>query len=211
MSDLIGFTRNHEDQSTDRGCQFKFFCDVCGNGYLSPFQASVASAATSLLHGLGSLAGGKLGRVGDAAYNIRRATGGKAHDAALRAAVEAVKPHFMQCSRCGKWVCKEICWNPRRGLCVSCAPKLEQELAAKQSEAELTQMAQKVDQVDYTKDLNVVDEAVAKCSQCGAETAGGKFCPSCGAPLATRQECPRCATRFPPGTRFCPGCGQKVG
>ncbi|MCX6638013.1 MAG: zinc ribbon domain-containing protein, partial [Acidobacteria bacterium] len=38
---IIRFTQNHEDLSTDRGYQFKFFCDRCGNGYLSSFQTSV--------------------------------------------------------------------------------------------------------------------------------------------------------------------------
>ena len=30
---LIRFTRNHTDHSTDKGFQFEFFCDRCGNGF----------------------------------------------------------------------------------------------------------------------------------------------------------------------------------
>jgi len=35
---LIQFTHNHSDHSTDRGFQFEFFCDKCGNGYTTRFQ-----------------------------------------------------------------------------------------------------------------------------------------------------------------------------
>ena len=37
---LIQFTRNHTDHSTDNGYQFEFFCDRCGNGFMSEFQPS---------------------------------------------------------------------------------------------------------------------------------------------------------------------------
>jgi hypothetical protein len=39
---LIQFTRNHSDHSTDKGYQFEFFCDRCGNGFMSEFKASAA-------------------------------------------------------------------------------------------------------------------------------------------------------------------------
>jgi len=35
---LIQFTRNHTDHSTDKGYQFEFCCDRCGNGYKSEFS-----------------------------------------------------------------------------------------------------------------------------------------------------------------------------
>jgi hypothetical protein len=34
---LVPFVQNHDDLSTDRGYQFKFHCDKCGNGYMSRF------------------------------------------------------------------------------------------------------------------------------------------------------------------------------
>jgi len=37
---LINFVANYEDLSTDRGYQFKFFCDKCRNGYMSLFIPS---------------------------------------------------------------------------------------------------------------------------------------------------------------------------
>lgn len=210
MAELIKFTRNHEDLSTDRGYQWDFHCDICGNGYRSPFQPNVAGTVTEVLRGAGSLISGFLGRVGDAAYDVQRAVGGKAHDDAFRKAVEAVQPHFKQCGRCGNWVCQDICWNENRGLCIECAPKLDQELAAAQTEAQLEQMREKVKATDYTRDLNVVDHAVARCPQCGVETMGGKFCLECGARLLPETQCARCGAKLPDKAKFCLECGTPI-
>ncbi len=46
---LIRFVSHHDDLSTDRGYQFKFHCDRCGNGVMSGFQASVLGTASGLL------------------------------------------------------------------------------------------------------------------------------------------------------------------
>lgn len=42
---LIQFTRNHTDHSTDKGFQFEFFCDRCGNGFMSEFKTSATGMA----------------------------------------------------------------------------------------------------------------------------------------------------------------------
>ena len=42
---LIQFVQNYDDLSTDRGYQFKFYCDRCGNGHMSRFEASVVGTA----------------------------------------------------------------------------------------------------------------------------------------------------------------------
>ena len=34
----IEFTQNYTDLSTDQGFQFKFFCERCGDGFMSSFQ-----------------------------------------------------------------------------------------------------------------------------------------------------------------------------
>ena len=47
---LIQFTRNHTDHLTDKGFQIEFFCDRCGNGFLSEFKASATGMAASALH-----------------------------------------------------------------------------------------------------------------------------------------------------------------
>ncbi len=207
---LIRFTENYEDLSTDKGYQFKFFCDKCQNGYMSSFQSSLTGVAGGLLHAAGSIFGGVLGRVGDSAYEIQRTVGGKAHDEALRKAVEEAKAHFKQCSRCGKWVCPENCWNHKRGLCEECAPDVEEEMAAAQAQTTKDQIWQKASSTDYAKDLDMTTEAVAFCPQCGAKTQASKFCPECGAKLRAKAECPKCGTEVEAGTKFCPECGNKM-
>lgn len=75
---LIQFTRNHTDHSTDRGYQFEFFCDRCGNGFMTQFQPSAVGMAGSALRTVGSLFGGFLGSVGSNSYEIERAIQGPA-------------------------------------------------------------------------------------------------------------------------------------
>lgn len=235
---LINFVANYEDLSTDRGFQFKFFCDKCGNGYLSAFQTSVTGTAGGLLSATGGLLGGVLGRVGDAAYEVQRAVGGKAHDSALATAVQEGKQRFKQCSRCGKWVCPEACWNAKRNLCEECAPDLDEELAAAQATATKEQLFDKARATDLTAGIDMKRPAVAQCPQCGAHVQVGKFCrrcgaalvpkatcakcgaeadqaskfcPQCGAPLAAKTACQKCGAQLDPGSRFCPRCGQKAG
>ncbi|HWQ55043.1 MAG TPA: zinc ribbon domain-containing protein [Bryobacteraceae bacterium] len=210
MSSMIRFTENYDDLSTDRGYQFKFFCDRCRNGYMSSFQTSVTGVAGGLLQAAGSIFGGVLSRAGHGAYEIQRAVGGQAHDRALRAAVEEVKPHFHQCKRCGKWVCPEVCWNVRRGLCMECAPDVEQEIAAAQAQATKDQVWQKAADTDYTEKLDLKREMVAYCPECGAKTQGGKFCPVCGNKLNAKTACPQCDTEVEAGTKFCPECGGRI-
>jgi membrane protease subunit (stomatin/prohibitin family) len=206
---LIQFVRNYDDLSTDKGYQFKFYCDKCGNGELSRFQPSLIGTAGSLLRAAGDIFGGVFGQAGNSAYEIQRAVGGKAHDDAIAVAVEEAKPSFTQCVRCGHWVCNEVCWNTARGLCTSCAPKTEVEIAAAQSEAQIEQIREKVRAQDQTKDLNLEREMVARCPKCKAETAGGKFCPDCGASLAAPKDQCACGAKLAPNAKFCPECGEK--
>jgi hypothetical protein len=206
---LIQFVRNYEDLSTDRGFQFKFYCDKCGNGHVSRFQPSVVGTVGGLLRAAGDIFGGVLGQAGHGAYEIQRAVGGKAHDDALAAAVSEVKPNFTQCVRCGRWVCNEICWNAKRGLCAECGPKTEFEIAAAQAEAQLEQIKEKVRAKDQTGGLDLDTEMVARCPKCKAETAGAKFCPECGASLAPKDKCGSCGAKMDPKARFCPECGAK--
>ncbi len=106
---LIELTDNCDDLSTDKGFQFRFHCEHCGNGFMSTYKASTLGVAQGLLGAAGRLFGGLADRVADSAYEVQRAIGGPAHDAALREAVEEAKVHFKQCSRCGQWVCPEHC------------------------------------------------------------------------------------------------------
>jgi hypothetical protein len=207
MAELIEFTRTWDDLSTDKGYQFKFYCDKCHSGYMSEFVTSKLGMLSSGLNVLGGLFGSRAGNAENAAYEIQRTVGGKAHDGALRDAVEAVKPNFRKCSRCGQWVCHESCWNESRGLCENCAPDVEEEIAHAQSAATVEQINVKVRDQDMTADLNLTTSVSVRCRSCGAEVGGGKFCPNCGQALNAKTECPRCGAQAAPGAKFCAECG----
>jgi len=198
---MIRFTANHQDLSTDRGYQFKFLCDKCGNGFMSRFQASITGTAGGLLRAAGDMFGGILSSAGNSAYEIQRAVGGKAHDAAFEKAVEEAKGYFKQCTRCGKWVCPDVCWNVKAGLCEACAPDFEEDFAAKKaqamSQAAQNQLYEKAQQTDYTSatDLSVgasSPAATLSCPSCGGETPGRKFFPGGGGTPQKKPPLPGC-------------------
>lgn len=208
---LIQFTKNHSDHSTDKGYQFEFFCDRCGNGFMTEFKASMTGMATSALRAASDIFGGVLSRAASGTYEVERAVRGPGHDHAFQAAVEEAKPNFKQCPKCSHWVCITVCWNPKRGLCYGCAPNVETELAAAQAQATVEQVQAKVREQNLTKDIDLTSEAAALCPSCGARTQGAKFCPECGKPLRPKGECPRCGTKVEAGAKFCPECGNKMG
>jgi hypothetical protein len=206
----IEFTGNYEDLSTDRGYQFKFYCEKCGNGYMSSFKSSKMGMAASAAEVASSLFGGLFGKVSDTAYQIQRAVGGPAHDAALREAVQEIRPLFKQCTRCGNWVCGPVCFNESAGLCESCAPDMNEEIAAAQAEAARLQAFEKAQQVDWMKGKNLGQVTGAVCKGCNAKlSAGAKFCPECGTPTAMKKSCGSCGHEMEGNPRFCPECGQK--
>jgi hypothetical protein len=209
MPPPIPFTGNHEDLSTDRGYQFKFFCEKCGNGYMSSFQTSKMGMLGSAARVAGSLFGGVFGSVADSAYEVQRAVGGPAHDSALKDAVAEIAPTFKQCTRCGNWVCQPVCWNKKAGLCEGCAPDLDEEMAAAQAEAAREQIHEKARTVDWTRQRDVKTVSGAVCGACGAKTQGGKFCHDCGAPLNAKTGCASCGHEAEGSPKFCPECGQR--
>lgn len=224
---LIQFVRNYTDLSNERGYQFKFNCDKCGNGYMTQFQTSSIGVAESLLSAAGNLLNG-WSRAGSAAHEIERMVGGRLHDAALARAVEEVRPNFRQCTRCGHWVCQQVCWNAQANLCEGCAPNFTDELAANQArakaEATRVQLEEKARSVDYVSGVDMSADAqlaattaatntqAAKhlCGQCGAEVGTSKFCPECGKPVAqSPANCPKCGEPAH-GGKFCGNCGTKL-
>jgi hypothetical protein len=135
---VIDFTANQEDLSTNRGYQFKFYCDRCGNGYLSRFQPSGRRTTGGLLRAAGGIFGGRLAGTGNV-HQARGSGGGdeerlvqqtvsrlvrdRAYECASERAVAEAKGYFKHCSRCAKWVCSEVCWNARAALCEECGPR----------------------------------------------------------------------------------------
>src|ERR687890_2078444 len=172
---LVQFVSNYDDLSTDRGYQFKFHCDKCGNGFMSRYQASTLGTAGSLLRAAGDIFGGWASSAGNSAYEVQRAVGGKAHDNALQKAVEEGKQHFHQCSRCGKWVCPEVCWNAKAGQCEECAPDYEEELASSHAQAKADaareQLHEKARATDYASKIDMGAGSVVRAPTPSAQAA----------------------------------------
>lgn len=220
MPSHVPFTNNFRDLSTDKGFQFKFCCERCGNGTLSAFQPNALGMASGALQAVNILLGGRWQRAATSTYDVQRLIAGPAHDAALRTAVTEVTPQFSQCNRCGKWVCRKICWNGERNQCASCSPKMDQELAAMESAGTVSQLNRKI--YDGTIDLTTgvkLDSAAAgqrsvaaarQCA-CGAQMSqGAKFCPDCGAKVALKNACSNCGIESNIGAKFCADCGHGI-
>jgi Double zinc ribbon len=214
MAGMVFFTDNYQDRSSNDGYQFEFYCGHCGNGYTSPFQHSVTGFGGRLLRLGGDMVGGQIGdraaQLGWDAEFMRDTNRGSTRDKALAKAVEQMKPYFKQCHNCGKWVCDQICWNAGRGLCVTCAPKLDQAMAQMQAQAQINQLNTKIQSQDWTKDINYRDQATGLCPSCGHESGAGKFCQDCGHPLAAapaaQKFCGNCGSALN-GAHFCGECG----
>jgi hypothetical protein len=202
------FTRNYTDHSNGEGFQFEFFCDKCGSGFRSSFAPSKLGMASDLLKAAGSLFGGGFARAGWGADQVKDAFRGQAWDDAYASAIAECKPRFHQCGRCGHWVCPEVCWNESRGLCLSCAPDLQQEATVAQAEAAVEQVRERARQTDQTEGTNMAERQTAVCPHCHARVAGGgKFCESCGQSLAVRSNCAKCNAAMSASAKFCASCG----
>jgi membrane protease subunit (stomatin/prohibitin family) len=226
---LIQFVRNYDDLSSDRGFQFKFHCDKCGNGFMTQYETSTLGMAESVLNAASSFLGGWGASAGNAAREAERAVGGKFHDAALARAVEEARPNFRQCARCGQWVCAQVCWNGQANLCTNCAPDFTQQLAANQAQAKVEaarlQLDAKAGQTNYVSNVDMSADAYVQapiagsntqpakrlCGQCGADVGDAKFCPECGKPVAVAvpAHCPQCGAETK-GGKFCRNCGTKL-
>jgi hypothetical protein len=206
---LIQFTKNYADHSNDQGFQFEFFCDKCGNGHMSRFVVNKMGMAAGLLRAAGSLFGGALGRAGYAGDQVKDVFRGGAWDEAFAATVAEAKQKFRQCTRCGLWVCPEVCWNEKRSLCEACAPDLREEAAAAQAQAAVEQVREKARTVDQVADVDMAAPQLAACPHCNARVQGGKFCPECGKPLAASGACRKCGASYT--GKFCPECGTPRG
>lgn len=201
------FTRNYTDHSNDSGFQFEFHCDKCGSGFRSPFVANKIGMAAGFLKAAGSIFGGGLASAGWGADHVKDALRGKGWDDAYASAIAACKPKFHQCTRCGKWVCPDVCWNEKRSLCEECAPDLQEEAAAAQARAAAEQVWEKARATELATEVDLRQDQLAACPHCNARVNGGKFCPSCGKGLQSKLSCGKCNAELAAGAKFCGDCG----
>ena len=83
-----------------------------------------------------------------------------------------------------------------------------------QAAAQVDQLNQQIRSKDWTRDINVRDQATGMCPACGQESGGGKFCQNCGGQLAAagaaKKFCVNCGTALT-GAKFCGECGTPAG
>lgn len=214
MSEAFQFVRNHNDLSTDRGFQFEFFCDRCDSGFRTKFKASKIGLLSDALETAGGMLGGVFGRAADVGEKVRSASWEQAHDSAFMEAIAEIKPEFIQCPRCSKWVCRKACWNSKKGLCKECAPDMGVEMAAAQASKSVEEVWRHAAMAEEDKKLakeNWREGVRASCPKCESPLGiNAKFCPECGEKL-TMDKCAGCGAKLLPDAKFCAECGQKVG
>jgi membrane protease subunit (stomatin/prohibitin family) len=215
MSEEIEFTSNYSDLSTDQGFQYEFFCNRCGSGYRTSFEAWGVGTASTVLDTASSLFGGLFSSAANIGERVRSSGWQKAHDQAFKEAQQEIQRSFVQCPRCSTWVCRKSCWNTKRGLCKECAPDLGVEMSAAQASRSVEEIWAHAAMAEEDKRLGQQDwrETIrASCPNCEAPLAtNAKFCPECGAKLKEKQYCVECGSALTPGAKFCPECGHKAG
>lgn len=215
------FTDNFEDNSTDAGFQFTFFCEICNEGYKTEFIESKTYRKAGFLRGLGGLISAGSSMIGSSiGYSLERGTDilserfegmspewHKEHEKAFELAQNEAKGQFHRCPECTKWVCEND-WNEQEGLCAECAPRVNVKIAA----AKAKKMAADIEEkAANTKVFSGnIESKQTLCPKCSKPAGEGKFCNNCGAPLGMIK-CPRCGAGSPAGTRFCGECGNKLG
>ncbi len=214
MVEHLEFANNYRDLSTDQGFQYEFVCDRCGSGYRTTFKPSLTGKISTALDTASNLFGGILGRAANLGERVHSATWEHAHDESFTEAVSEIKPYFIQCPRCNTWVCREKCWNTKKGLCKECAPDLGVEMAAAQASRSVEEVWAHAAMAEEDKKLTTEDwrEGItATCPNCEKPLAtNAKFCPECGFSLKPKDKCPGCGAKLLPGAKFCAECGQKL-
>ena len=220
---LTSFTRNYEDNSTNAGFQFTFYCDICGDGYKSSFIESETYKKGKGLRGLsrgvgviGNMVGGKLWNLGNAVerggdilserFEGQSPEWQKEHEKAFERAKNEAMQHFHRCHGCHKYVC-DACFNEDEGLCTECAPRQEVYVAKARAEA----MRRNIEDAGAAATVwqGKIESKTTICPTCGKPAGSGKFCNNCGASMELRV-CPQCGAKNAQGVRFCNNCGQNL-
>ncbi|MDZ4655044.1 MAG: zinc ribbon domain-containing protein [Coriobacteriia bacterium] len=218
---LIGFTDNFADNSTDAGFQFTFFCDICREGYKTKFKESKTYKKGRLFKGIaGAIStaaqmagkhnvGYGISSGGDAIserFNGMSPAWQKEHEMVFSEAQNEAEGHFHRCPKCTKWVCEND-WNEQAGLCTVDAPRVNVEVAAARADKMVSDIRGKAATTQVF--TGEIESKQTLCPACGKPAGEGKFCNNCGTSLALAV-CPKCGAQNPAGTSFCGECGAKI-
>lgn len=130
----------------------------------------------------------------------------KEHEKAFEVAQNEAKGYFTRCPKCSKWVCDSD-WNEEDGLCVSCAPRANVEVASARADKRVQDIKEKAGETQvFTGDI---EGKQTVCPRCKKPASEGKFCTNCGANMSLLK-CENCGTESPLGTRFCGECGERL-
>lgn len=216
---MQAFTDNYQDNSTEAGFQFTFFCDICHEGYKTKFDESATYKKGKFFGGLGKAISFGASLIGKDHLGYQAQRGSdmlserfhgmspewqKEHDAMFEQAQNEAKGHFIRCPRCKHWVCEND-WNEQEGLCVNDAPRMAVEVAAAKAEKMVTDIREKA--ASTTVFTGEIESKQTICPQCGKPAGEGKFCNNCGASMSMAQ-CPRCGAKNSATSRFCGECGN---
>ena len=202
--------------SDDNGYQFKFYCDICRDGFLTQYRQAPFARARSLLGTAGSigtsLGGGVLGRLGGggqrAAQHMHDSKWREAHEKALDEAMSEARAHFSKCPGCTRYV-DANCWNEQAQMCVSCSPRQTVVIAQARAQAFGARAREAMTSQDYSAEISAAQDVRILCPSCKKPTSSGKFCEACGAPLS-KQACPACGSTNSVTAMFCNNCGGKL-
>jgi membrane protease subunit (stomatin/prohibitin family) len=203
----IHFRDNYHDLSTQTGFQFEFFCEHCHDAWRSPFDRYAAGTVEGVLGAAENLFGGLFGGARNALNNVSSAGYSSAKDAALRSASQKAAARFHRCPRCAQNMCDK-CWNPDEGVCISCLPRLDAELATIRREAKIAAVRESAYQKATASADDLQDRAVS-CRECGSAVGRAKFCPECGTAVSLTRACGACSAEIPTSSKFCPECGTR--
>jgi membrane protease subunit (stomatin/prohibitin family) len=203
----IRFSDNHRDHSTDSGFQFEFFCERCHESWRSPFDRYAAGTVDNVLGMAEGLFGGMFHGARHAIGRVKTAGWQSARDGAFRRAVGQAQSHFHRCPRCSNHHCDE-CWNADEGVCITCVPRLDAEIAAISRDAKLRK-AREVAYESATVAPADLEARVVSCPKCSAAVGRAKFCPECGTPVSLSRACGACSAEIPTSSKFCPECGAR--
>lgn len=220
---LKSFTRNYEDNSTEAGFQFTFYCDLCHDGYKSSFLESETYKKRSILRGIsggarvvGNIFGGKLNNLGwslahggdvlSERFHGMSPEWQKEHEKAFEMAQNEARQHFNRCHNCRQWVCDSD-FNEEEGLCVECAPRQNIQIAKARADRISREIEEKAEAGSFF--TGKIESKTTVCPACGKPSGEGKFCNNCGASLSMKV-CPSCGAKLALTVKFCGECGSKV-